>query len=190
MLQVLGTEQVESAGISRRKLLQTGALGLSGLCAARPEATMASDRPSLTPPGFGRAKRCLVLYIYGAWSQLDTFDPKPEAPADVRGEFAAIDSCLPSVQVCEHLPRSSRLLNRCTLVRSMTHPYPIHNASYTLTGNPDTEKIEGRQRNPDQWPYIGGVVDYLTDRGDFGRHHVNEDRSRPNSEEHCDRKHG
>lgn len=168
MLQVPGTEQMTAEGLSRRRLLQTGALGLSGLCSARPEAATASGRPSLALPGFGRAKRCLVLYIYGAWSQLDTFDPKPEAPADVRGEFSSIDSCLPGVQVCEHLPRSSHVLDRCTLVRSMTHPYPIHNASYTLTGNPDTEKIEGRQRNPDQWPYIGGVVDYLTDRGDFG----------------------
>lgn len=119
-------------------------------------------------PGFGRAKRCLVLYIYGAWSQLDTFDPKPDAPEEIRGEFSAIDSCLPGIHVCEHLPQSSKILDRCTLVRSMAHPWNIHSASYTLTGNPDTEKIEGRQRNPDQWPYIGGVVDYLSSRGDFG----------------------
>jgi hypothetical protein len=167
MLQILGTSRQQPAGLSRRALLQTGALGLCGLAGA---GTSATARPKMSTelPGFGRAKRCLVLYIYGAWSQLDTFDPKPEAPEEIRGEFGTIDSCLPGIQVCEHLPQSSRILDRCTLVRSMAHPWNIHSASYTLTGNPDTEKIEGRQRNPDQWPYIGGVVDYLSSRGDFG----------------------
>jgi hypothetical protein len=119
-------------------------------------------------PNFGRAKRCLVLYIYGAWSQLDTFDPKPDAPENIRGEFSTIQSCLPALRVCEHLPRTARVLDSCTLVRSMSHPWNIHSASYTLTGNPDTERIEGRQRNPDQWPYIGGVIDYLASRDEFG----------------------
>jgi len=172
MLRVLGSQRVQSQGISRRALLQTGALGLCGLAGARGTAVgdaRDNEGPNATVlPGFGRAKRCLVLYIYGAWSQLDTFDPKPAAPAEIRGEFAAIDSALPGVQVCEHLPRSARLLDRCTLVRSMSHPWNIHSASYTLTGNPDTERIEGRQRHPDQWPYIGSVIDYMTSRGEHG----------------------
>lgn len=162
MLQILGSAQKRNHGISRRALLQTGALGLCGLTGASSSAKTQADLP-----GYGRAKRVLLLYIYGAWSQLETFDPKPDAPADIRGEFGSIDSCLPGVRVCEHLPKSSRVLDQCTLVRSMTHPLPIHNASYTLTGNPDTERIEGRQQNPDQWPYIGGVVDYLAERGEF-----------------------
>lgn len=120
-------------------------------------------------PGFGRAKRCLLLYIYGAWSQLDTFDPKPDTPEEIRGEFSAIDSALSGVRVCEHLPRTAQVLDQCTLIRSMCHPWNIHSASYTLTGNPDTERIEGRQRHPDQWPYIGGVVNYLADAGQFGQ---------------------
>jgi len=167
MLHVPGTGGHRRTSSGRRALLQAGALGLSGL-AGGPLQKLFARQPSSTGefPGFGRARRCLVLYIYGAWSQLDTFDPKPDAPADIRGEFGTIDSCLPDTRVCEHLPRSSQILNRCTLLRSMAHPWPIHNASYTLTGNPDTEKIEGRQRNPDQWPYIGGVVDYLAGRGD------------------------
>ena len=122
-----------------------------------------------TLPSFGRAKQCLVLYIYGAWSQLDTFDPKPQAPEEIRGEFSAIDTCLPGIQICEHLPRSAKVLDRCTLIRSMSHPWNIHSASFTLTGNPDTERIEGRQRHPDQWPYLGGIVDYLGERGHWGR---------------------
>jgi len=168
MLQILGTPRKQPTGLSRRALLQTGALGLCGLTSAGANQTVRAETSAADLPGFGRAKRCLVLYIYGAWSQLDTFDPKPNAPEDIRGEFGTIDSCLPGIRVCEHLPQTSRVLDQCTLVRSMAHPFPIHNASYTLTGNPDTEKIEGRQQNPDQWPYIGGVVNYLAERGDFG----------------------
>lgn len=170
MLGILGSQSIRSKGISRRALLQTGALGLCGLAGAPWAGDVRGNEESSTAglPGFGRAKRCLVLYIYGAWSQLDTFDPKPDAPAEIRGEFSAIDTCLGGVQVCEHLPRTARVLDRCTLVRSMSHPWNIHSASYTLTGNPDTERIEGRQRNPDQWPYLGSVVDYFVGRGHFG----------------------
>lgn len=166
MLRLLGSSRFRSSQLCRRDVLRAGGLSLLG---APLLMTPAGAEPSIaTLPSFGRAKRCLVLYIYGAWSQLDTFDPKPEAPENIRGEFGTIDSKLPGVRVCEHLPRSANVLDRCTLVRSMSHPWNIHSASYTLTGNPDTERIEGRQRNPDQWPYIGGVIDYCASRGEFG----------------------
>lgn len=163
MLSILGSSRIRSGQVHRRELLQTSALGLLGSTVLN--SVRANPAAAGELPGFGRAKQVLVLFIYGAWSQLDTFDPKPQAASDIRGEFGAIDSCLLGVQVCEHLPRSAKVLDRCTLIRSMAHPWPIHSASYTLTGNPDTERIEGRQRHPDQWPYIGSVVDYLGDRG-------------------------
>jgi hypothetical protein len=170
MLQLPEMGDLRPNNAGRRALLQTGALGLCGLAGAggNQAAQAASVSSTAELPGFGRAKRCLLLYIYGAWSQLDTFDPKPHAPNEIRGEFSAIDSCLPGVQVCEHLPRSASVLDRCTLVRSMAHPWNIHSASYTLTGNADTERIEGRQRHPDQWPYIGSVVDFLARQNHFG----------------------
>ncbi|MGE5195548.1 MAG: DUF1501 domain-containing protein [Deltaproteobacteria bacterium] len=173
MLRILGSSRCEGGRLRRREFLRAGGLGLLGSSfpwlSRVPAAAAGEARPALDGlPGFGRAKQCLVLYIYGAWSQLDTFDPKPHAPAEIRGEFAAVDSCLPGVPVCEHLPRAAAVLDRCTLVRSMSHPWNIHSAAYTLTGNPDTERIEGRQRHPDQWPYLGGVIDYLGERGQFG----------------------
>jgi len=154
----------------RRSLLQAGALGLCGWARAgeRQKALAHPISSTAEHPGFGRAKRCLLLYIYGAWSQLDTFDPKPQAPAEIRGDFSTIDSSVPGVQICEHLPKTAHVVDHCTLVRSMTHPWNIHSASYTLTGNADTEKIEGRQRHPDQWPYIGSVVDHLARNEHFG----------------------
>src|SRR5260221_14189456 len=173
LLRILGSSRSPSGRLHRRELLRAGALGALSLAApgsasASVPAATGGPANSKPLPGFGRAKRCLVLYIYGAWSQLDTFDPKPTAPTEVRGEFGTIPTCLPGVRVCEHLPRSSRVLDRCTLIRSMSHPWNIHAAAYTLTGNPDTERIEGRQRHPDQWPYFGGVVEYLAGRGHFG----------------------
>ena len=156
----------------RRTLLQTSVLGLAGPLASLNrlplQAANADSFSELPQQGFGRAKRCLVLYIYGAWSQLDTFDPKPDAPADIRGNFSSIDSCLPGVRVCEHLPRSATVLDKCTLIRSMSHPWNIHSAAYTLTGNPHTERIEGRQRHPEHWPYFGGVLELLGEQGAFG----------------------
>ena len=157
--------------LARRDMLRAGGLGLAGgwSAATRPSRAAPQAATAFSPErGFGRAKRCLVLYIYGAWSQLDTFDPKPHAPAETRGEFGTIESVLPGVRLCEHLPRSSTVLDRCTLVRSMSHPWNIHSAAYTLTGNPHTERIEGRQRHPEHWPYLGGVLDFLGERGDFG----------------------
>jgi len=169
LLEITGSIRQTERGLHRRRVLQTGALGLCGL-AGLERSSPGSNAPIRSHlPGHGRAKRVLLLYIYGAWSQLDTFDPKPEAPAEIRGEFNSIDSCLPGVGVCEHLPQSAQVLDRCTLVRSMAHPWPLHNASYTLTGNPDTERIEGRQRNPDQWPFLGSVVEYVGERGQPGR---------------------
>lgn len=156
----------------RRTWLTNSLAGIG--CGTLPFAAKVAAADSTAPvkaalPGFGRAKRCLLLYIYGAWSQLDTFDPKPDAPEEIRGEFSSIESVLPGVRVCEHLPRTAQVLDRCTLVRSMVHPWNIHSASYTLTGNPDTERIEGRQRHPDQWPFIGSVINYFAQAGRFGR---------------------
>lgn len=172
MLRILGSSRFHSGRLCRRDVLRAGTLGLLGAAGSlSPRAAQAAKVTTTDGelPGFGRAKQCLVLYIYGAWSQLDTFDPKPLAPAEIRGEFNSIDTCLPGVQICEHLPRSAKVLDRCTLIRSMSHPWNIHSASYTLTGNPDTERIEGRQRHPDQWPYLGGVIDYLGEHGQWGR---------------------
>jgi uncharacterized protein DUF1501 len=116
----------------------------------------------MTSRTFGQAKRCILLYLYGAPSQLDTFDLKPDAPAEIRGVFNPIATRVPGVQICEHLPRIANLLDRCTLVRSMTHPYNIHSAAYTLTGTPITDiPMELNPGDSRHWPYFGSVLDYL-----------------------------
>lgn len=153
-------------GLTRRDLLQIGALAplgvsLAGLAQANPP----SDLPVAN--GFGTAKRCILLYLWGSPSQLDTFDPKPDAPLEVRGEFRSISTVLPGVRVGEMLPRIARLLDEVTIVRSLTHSHPIHGTAFAMTGVPTTDlPLEGNVRDPRQWPFIGSVVDYLAEQND------------------------
>src|SRR5262249_665772 len=115
-----------------------------------------------TSRSFGRAKSCILLYLYGSPSQIETFDMKPAAPVEVRGEFKAIRSSLPGLDVCEHLPNLAKVMDRVTVVPSLTHPYPIHGVAYALTGVPQIDiPMELNPRDGRHWPFIGSVVDYL-----------------------------
>lgn len=170
MLRILGSHKRLCDGLSRRDFLQVGSLGLWGLGAAAGQPTPAIGAESTgvahdaqTP--FGQAKRCIFLYLYGAASQIETFDPKPDAPTEVRGELGAIDSAIPGVQIGELLPLTSQVIDRATIIRSMTHPYPLHASAFTLTSIPTIDvPLQMSPRDPRHWPFIGSVVDYLADR--------------------------
>src|SRR5207245_7228268 len=100
--------------------------------------------------------------LYGSPSQIETFDPKPAAPVDIRGELKSIKSNVPGLDVGELLPHTARVMDRVTVVRSMTHPYPIHGVAYATTGTPSIDiPMELNPRDPRHWPFIGSVVDYL-----------------------------
>ena len=161
MLGLSGHPRRSWRGFSRRQLLQLGSLGWCG--AGLPEL-LASDaiRSELSnrAPTFGKAKSCICLFLYGAWSQLDTLDMKPTAPSEVRGEFQPVSTSLPGVQISEHLPRLSRWMDRVTLVRSLTHAYPTHCVAYALSGIPQNPLRDPR----DYWPFYSSTLDYLWDR--------------------------
>ncbi len=163
MLRILGSHKRLCDGLSRRDFLQAGTLGMLGLGAGR---ALGSEAAAAQPAGsFGRAKRCIFLYLYGAASQLETFDPKPLAPAEVRGELGAIATSVPGVHVGELLPQTARIIDRATIVRSMTHPYPLHASAFTMTSIPTIDvPLQMKPRDPRHWPYIGSVVDYLADQ--------------------------
>ncbi len=150
-------------------MLRAGALGVLGLSLAEffrlSEAQ--AKLPGRTTPGrhFGRAKSVILLYLYGAPSQLETFDPKPDAPVEIRGELKSIRSALPGCDVCELLPDLARVTDRVTVIRSMTHPYPLHGVAYATTGVPAIDvAMELNPRDPRHWPYVGSVVDFLARR--------------------------
>src|SRR5688500_4407168 len=106
MLRILGSPKKLCSGWTRRELLQAGGLGLLGLglgdflCLSEAQAGTLPKQDS----SFGRAKSCILLYLYGAHSQLETFDMKPYAPVEIRGELRPIRSALPGCDVCELLP--------------------------------------------------------------------------------------
>jgi hypothetical protein len=165
MLRILGSAKRLCSGWTRREMLRAGGLGLLGINLAdyfRLTQTQAAPSPDRLRSSFGRAKACILLYLYGAPSQLETFDMKPAAPVEIRGELKPIRSRLPGMDVCELLPNAARVMDRVTVVRSLTHPYPLHGVAYALTGVPQIDvPMELNPRDSRHWPFIGSVVDYL-----------------------------
>jgi hypothetical protein len=164
MIRVLGGPKRLCDGLTRRDLLHVGSLGMLGLgldgMSERLLAGPSASKPSGT--GFGRAKSCILLFLYGSPSQIETFDPKPDAPVEVRGEFGCIPSSVPGLNVCERLPLLSQVMDKVTLLRSVSHPYPIHGVAYATTSNPVVPlAAELSPREPLHWPFIGSVVDYV-----------------------------
>jgi len=115
--------------------------------------------------GFGRAKRCILLFMWGGPSHLDTFDPKPDAPAEVRGPFAAIDTVVPGLLVCEHFQQVASIADRLAVVRSLTHDDPAHlsSAHTILTGHlPPVNKSDAEPPSERDTPHLGSVISRLT----------------------------
>jgi hypothetical protein len=166
MLRVLGSNKVFCDGLTRRDLLHVGALVPLGLSLAG-WSRAAEQGTSSAASGFGSAKRCVLLYLWGSPSQIDTFDPKPDAPREVRGALGSIPSVLPGVRVGEVLPRIAGMLDRITVLRSLTHKDPIHGTAFAFSAVPTTDlQLEGSVRDPRHWPFVGSVVDYLAGRAD------------------------
>lgn len=170
ILRILGNNSKLCDGVSRRDLIQAGALSLFGLTlsdvfglqAAHAAQAEYIAAPKPTEKTFGKAKNVLILFLYGSPSQLETFDMKPDAPEDIRGPFKPIRSSNPSIDICELLPNTAKWMNRVATVRTMTHDYPIHGVSFTLTGMAQTDLArEVNASDTRHWPYFGSVVDYV-----------------------------
>lgn len=160
MLRILGAPKTFCDGMTRRDMLWAGGLGLLG--AGLSDLVRADGPQPARGASFGKAKSCILLYLYGAASQLEWADMKPNAPVEVRGEFKPIASRLPGVDVCEHLPHMARVMDRVTVVRSLTHQHPIHGVAYALTGIPTIELgMELNPRDNRHWPFLGSVVDHV-----------------------------
>jgi uncharacterized protein (DUF1501 family) len=144
--------------IDRRALLRFGAAGLGTLPLAWLSRSVAGR--SLASPGFGKAKSVLVVFASGGQSQLDTWDPKPHAPEEIRGVFGTIPTAVPGLRFCEHLPRVARLADRLTVLRCVAHDDLDHgSAAYlSLTGVPHPRKSSNPPPQPTDYPTLGAVV--------------------------------
>lgn len=176
MVPILGHSSRTCEGYSRREWLRVGSLGTLGLGlgdvlrsrgVAGIDATDAAsvDLRGMAPrgSGFGRAKACIVLFMFGAPAHQDIWDLKPEAPEGIRGEFRPISSAVPGLSVGEHIPRLARMTDRFTLIRSVTHPDNTHTVAmhYMLTGVRHARPTTNPQNAPDDFPCFGSVLNYV-----------------------------
>jgi hypothetical protein len=150
---------------SRRDVLSIGATGLLGLTmpkllAAEGEKAGASDGKAAPR---ARAKAVIFLFQFGGPTHIDTLDMKPLAPEGIRGPFRSIETSVPGLRICEHLPRVAKVMDKVTLVRSVHHSMKNHNSAayYALTGHaPPLDDIRLRD-SLDLYPAYGSVVDRL-----------------------------
>ena len=139
------------ATMNRREVLRAGALPLFGLGMDR----LLGQGPAA--PRTGKAKACIVLFMWGGPAQQDTWDPKPDSPDQYRGEFKTISTALPGIRIGEHLPMMAKRLDQVALIRSMTHNDVNHLTAthYLLAG-----RAMARQDQPleDDFPSYGSVL--------------------------------
>jgi hypothetical protein len=135
-------------------MLQVGALGTLGL--GLPAALRAQAQSGLKV----RARSVIFLHQFGGVPQQDSFDMKPTAPAELRGEFKPISSSLPGLDVCELLPRMSRIMHHFTVLRSVNHTTAAHNSAayYSLTGHAPQVDIVSATASASDFPAYGSVV--------------------------------
>ncbi len=148
---------------NRRDVLRAGSLGLLGLALPdllRGRATVLAEEAAGTnaesEKSFGRAKSCILLFMWGGPAHQDTWDLKPSAPAEIRGEFKPIATKVPGIQICEHFPQLAQRTDKLAIVRSMTHTDVDHLTSthFLLTGQAPPKAPELRA----DWPHIGAVL--------------------------------
>ena len=147
----------ERSMLSRRRMLQIGALGTLGL--SLPAALRAEAQSGLKV----RAKSVIFLHQFGGVPQQDTFDMKPNGPAELRGEFKPIASSVPGLPVCELLPRMAQVMDSVTVVRSVCHRAIAHNSAayYSLTGHQPQSDIVSATASAADFPAYGSVVSKL-----------------------------
>ena len=144
----------------RRTMLQAGSLGLVGLGMNHAEALQAADRVALAPAA-GQAKSIIFIFLSGGLAQHDSFDPKPSAPAEIRGEFKPIATKTAGLQICEHLPMLAARSPHWSLIRSLTTPYNGHSAGHMVMQSGRTPLPPGFNGNKPQasdWPSIASIV--------------------------------
>jgi uncharacterized protein (DUF1501 family) len=149
-------------GISRREMLRIGSLGVAGLTLPDLLRQAAAQDAAPRGPAKGSAKACIVLFLFGGPAQHSTWDPKPDAPVEVRGELKPIATSVPGVYLSELLPKTSVLARHLCLLRAMRTGDNAHSSSgyYMLTGQPHAP-MNAENANPgapNNWPSFAAIV--------------------------------
>ncbi len=147
--------------LTRRMLLQAGSISLLGLGLNHVTALREADAGPATAANAGRAKSVIFVFLSGGLGQHDSFDPKPEAPAGIRGEFSPIATQTSGVQICEHLPMLATRSSKWSMIRSLTTPYNEHSQGHMsiLSGRtPMPPRFDANKPQPGDWPSIASIV--------------------------------
>jgi hypothetical protein len=169
MLSILDNAVTLGDRVSRREWLRVG--GLSALGVSLPSLLRAGDKPQQPDAPklagdlgstFGRAKNVIYLWLQGGPPQHETFDPKPDAPVEIRGPFKPISTNVPGIRFCELLPRTARYADKLAILRSLSTRDDNHDVSgyWLLTGYPYGPG-SARQIKATDWPYFGSIVKML-----------------------------
>jgi hypothetical protein len=144
---------------SRRLILKAGGLGLLGL--TMPRILQASEQAPI--PVAPKAKSVIFLFQWGGPSQIDILDMKPQAPSEYRSPHQQIRTSNPDIEICEHLPRLAKWMDRCTVIRTLHHSMNNHNSAgyYALTGQAPPSDDQRLRDSLDLYPSYGSVVDHL-----------------------------
>lgn len=136
--------------LSRRGILQAGMLGMTGISLA--DVLRADAQAAAAGRKTNKLNSVMILWMRGGPSQIDTWDPKPEGPVEIRGEFAPISTNVPGIQLSEHLPRSAKMMDKWSIIRSMHHPdgQASHSSGDQIcfTGYPGAQGAFDRNVNP------------------------------------------
>ncbi|MEE3367565.1 MAG: DUF1501 domain-containing protein [Planctomycetota bacterium] len=158
MLSLLDHGQTLCDGITRREWIRIGGIGLGGLTMPRLAAARAATPTSIAPT----AKRVILFGLTGGAPQHETWDPKPDAPANIRGEFGSISSSLTGLPVGELMPRTARWANRLAVLRAVVTGDNSHSSSgyQMLTGVPHQplNRESALPKPPNNWPCVGALV--------------------------------
>lgn len=148
MLTFLGSRRKCRGQVSRRDVLRVGGLAFAGLTLA----DVLRLRAAGEVPSTGRGKSVIMIWLRGGPSHIDSYDMKPDAPAEVRGEFRPIPTNVPGIEICEHMPRQAQIMDKLAIVRGIkSNDLGDHTPHYILTGSPD----RGIR------PALGSVVSYF-----------------------------
>jgi hypothetical protein len=158
MLVMLGSKRRCCDGITRRESLRVGALSLLGGAFNLPSVP-ALAKSAGSHVRAGKARSVIVLYLYGGAPWQDMLDMKPDAPAEIRGEFKPAPSNVPGITVCELLPRLGRWMHRAAIVRSVQHRGGDHNSLPSYTG--DERPVDSTFTLDTYPPSMGSVCEYL-----------------------------
>ncbi len=185
MFELRGREHKLCDGVSRRGFLKVGSLGLGGL--TLPRILHARETGyGLLPDAEQKKTSVILFWMAGGPSQIDTYDPKPEQPEEIRGPFSTISTSVPGISVTDYLPRHVSIADKLAIVRSIAHTHSVHDdgAHWVQTGYPQLQSRERGQNypaegaisaclrgpnDPDMPPYVCIPEAYSSPRGFYQR---------------------